>query len=84
MPTVLFILGWRLYFYANENNEPIHIHAEKGDMECKYWILEEEMDIKEEFMYNMSPRDKREIRKIIFQNFDTIIDSWNNFFKKTI
>ncbi len=53
MPTVLFILGWRLYFYANENNEPIHIHAEKGDMECKYWILEEEMDIKEEFMFNM-------------------------------
>jgi Domain of unknown function (DUF4160) len=83
MPTVLFILGWRLYFYANENNEPIHIHAEKADMECKYWILEEEMDIKEEFMYNMSPRDRREVRKIIFQNFDTIIDSWNNFFKKT-
>jgi Domain of unknown function (DUF4160) len=83
MPTVLFILGCRLYFYANENNEPIHIHAEKADMECKYWILEEEMDIKEEFMYNMSPRDRREVRKIIFQNFDTIIDSWNNFFKKT-
>ncbi len=82
MPTVLFILGWRLYFYANENNEQIHIHAEKGDMECKYWILEEEMDIKEEFMYNMSPRDRREVRKIIFQNFDTIIDSWNNFLKR--
>jgi hypothetical protein len=29
MPTVLFILGWRFHFYANENNEPIHIHAEK-------------------------------------------------------
>ena len=37
MPTVLFILGWRLHFYANENREPIHIHAEKGDMECKYY-----------------------------------------------
>ncbi len=34
MPTVLFIFGWRFYFYANENKEPIHIHAEKGDMEC--------------------------------------------------
>ena len=83
MPTVLFILGWRLYFYANENNEPIHIHAEKGDMECKYWILSEELDIKEEFTYNMYPKDKREIRKIIFNNFETIIDSWNNFFNKT-
>lgn len=83
MPTVLFIFGWRLYFYANENKEPIHIHAEKSDMECKYWILVEEMDIKEEYSYNMYPKDKREIRKIIFQNFDTIVDAWNNFFKKT-
>jgi formylmethanofuran dehydrogenase subunit A len=84
MPTVLFIFGWRLYFYANENKEPIHIHAEKAGMECKYWLLVDEMDIKEEYSYNMSPKDKREVRKIIFQNFDTIIDSWNNFFKQTI
>ena len=84
MPTVLFLLGWRLYFYANENAEPIHIHAEKGDMECKYWMFSEELDIKEEFTYNMSPKDKREIRKIIFNNFDTIVESWNNFFNKSI
>ncbi|MEK7719053.1 MAG: DUF4160 domain-containing protein [Bacteroidota bacterium] len=38
MPTILLIAGWRLYFWANENNEPIHIHAEKGDMECKFWL----------------------------------------------
>lgn len=55
IPKVLFILGWRLYFYANENNEPIYIHVEKGDMERKYWIFVDEMDIKEEFSYNMSP-----------------------------
>jgi hypothetical protein len=83
MPTVLFILGWRLYFYANESKEPIHIHAEKGDMECKYWILVDELDIKDEYNFNMSPKDKREIRKIIFENFDMITDSWNNFFKPT-
>ena len=52
-------------------------------MECKYWIFVDEMDIKEEYGYNMSPKDKREVRKIIFQNFDIITDSWNNFFKKT-
>ena len=83
MPTVLFILGWRLYFYANESKEPIHIHAEKGNMEGKYWILVDEMELKEEYIYNMSPKDKREVKKIIFQNFDTLVDSWNNFFKST-
>ncbi|MBL7829858.1 MAG: DUF4160 domain-containing protein [Saprospiraceae bacterium] len=82
MPTVLFILGWRIYFYSNEGSEPIHVHGEKGNMECKYWILVEEMDIREEFTFNMSPKDKRDVRKIIFNNFDTIVDAWNNFFKK--
>ena len=81
MPTVLFILGWRIYFYSNEGNEPIHVHGEKGNMECKYWILVEEMDIQEEFTFNMSPKDKRDVRKIIFNNFDEIVEAWNSFFK---
>jgi hypothetical protein len=38
MPTVLYIKGWRLFFYSNEGNEPIHIHGQKGDKECKYWL----------------------------------------------
>ena len=46
MPTVLYIFGWRLFFYSNEGTETVHIHAEKGDMECKYWLLTEEVEIK--------------------------------------
>jgi Domain of unknown function (DUF4160) len=38
MPTILYIRGWRLFFYTNERNEPPHIHARKGDVECKYWL----------------------------------------------
>ena len=82
MPTVLFIYGWRLFFYSNENNEPIHVHAEKGDMECKYWLLVDEMEIREEFAFNLTPQARREIKKIIFQNFDLIVEYWNNYFKK--
>jgi len=39
MPTILFVLGWRLFFYANEGNEPMHIHARKGDADdiCAAW-----------------------------------------------
>ena len=35
MPTILLILGWRLYFWANENNEPIHVHGKHGGLESK-------------------------------------------------
>ena len=30
MPTVLTMAGWRLFFYANEGDEPIHIHSIAG------------------------------------------------------
>ncbi|MEB2776756.1 DUF4160 domain-containing protein [Algoriphagus sp. D3-2-R+10] len=82
MPTVLYISGWRLFFYSNEGSEPIHIHAQKGEMECKFWVLTEEVDIQEAFSYNLSVSGRKEIRKLIFKNFDLIVDSWNTYFKK--
>ena len=82
MPTILSILGWRLFFYSNENNEPIHIHAQKADSECKFWIKETEFDIVETYSYNLSPQLRKEIRKIIFQHFDYIVAEWNKYFNK--
>ena len=82
MPTILFIYGWRLFFYSNEGHEPVHVHAEKGDIECKFLLLIEEVEIKEAFGYNMSPSSTKEIKKIIYQHFDLIVDSWNTYFKK--
>ena len=82
MPTVLVILGWRFYFFSNENNEPVHIHVSKAEMEGKFWLDESTFEISESFTYNMSPRDKREIRKIIFEHFDYIIEQWKLFHNK--
>ena len=79
MPTILVILGWRLFFYANEGNEPIHVHCRKGEMECKYWLNRENFDLDESFTYNMSPRDKRQIRKIIYEHFEYIEQQWDEF-----
>jgi hypothetical protein len=82
MPTILQIAGWRLFFYSDEGNEPVHIHAEKADKDCKYWLRVEEYEIEEVFGYNISPTDRREIRRIIFAHFDYIVAEWNRYFKK--
>ena len=82
MPTILLIAGWRFFFYSNENNEPIHIHVERAEAEAKFWIDIKEFEIKEAFSYRLSPRDKREVKKIIYQHLDYIIDQWNKFQKK--
>jgi hypothetical protein len=79
MPTILVILGWRLYFYANESNEPIHVHCRKGDAEAKYWLDVDMFEAIEAHVYNMSPADKRTVRRIIFEHFDYIVSQWNEF-----
>ncbi len=35
--------------------------------------------IKEAFSYNMNTNDKRDIKKIIFQHFEYIVEQWEEF-----
>jgi hypothetical protein len=79
---VLYINGWRFFFYSNEGNEPVHIHIQKGEKEYKYWLIEETFDIEQAFAYHMNNADKKEVRRIIFEHFDTLIKGWNEFFNR--
>ena len=84
MPTVLFIFGWRLFFYANEGNEPMHVHCRKAEKECKYWLDSENFEITEEFAINLTARDRREIKRIIFEYFEYIESKWDEFQAKRV
>lgn len=42
------------FFYSNKGKEPIHKHAEKGDMECKFWLLLDEFEIQEAYSFELS------------------------------
>ena len=77
MPTILLIMGWRLFFYANERNEPIHVHCRKGDRECKYWLDRDNFAVEEAFSFNLSPKDSRAIKKIIYEYFEYIEQQWD-------
>ena len=79
MPTVLFVLGWRFFFYANEGDEPMHIHAGKGEKECKYWLDAENFDVREAYTYDMNSKDKRQVKEIIFKHFEILEEAWNEF-----
>jgi hypothetical protein len=57
LPTILLIRGWRFFFYANEANEPIHIHCRKAEKECKYWLDRRNFDVEEAFSYRMTGKD---------------------------
>jgi len=79
MPTILMVLGWRFFFYSNEREEPIHIHCRKGGAEAKYWLDVEEFEVVEAHSYDLSPADKRTVRRIIFEHFDYIVSEWDSF-----
>jgi hypothetical protein len=79
MPTILLIRGWRFFFYANEGNEPIHIHCRKAEKECKYWLDRRNFALNEAFSYRMNGKNKREVKRMIFENFEYIESEWEKF-----
>ena len=80
MPSVLRESGWRLFFYSNEGEEPVHVHARKGSMECKFLIMKEDYDIQEVWSNGLTMSGRREIRRIILKNFESIIKRWEELF----
>lgn len=77
MPTVLFINGYRFHFFSNENNEPIHVHVEKGDASAKWWVD----PVVEEFSYGFSSKERKEIRALMIEHKEAIIIRWNEHFR---
>ena len=63
MPTLIFIFGWRLHFFANEGNEPIHIHCTKGNMECKFWLDRENFDISRSIFLQFDAKRKKSYKE---------------------
>ncbi len=38
MPTILRVGPYRLFFYAGDRGEPVHIHVEQDDRIAKFWL----------------------------------------------
>jgi hypothetical protein len=55
MPTVFYFNGYRFFFFSNENDEPIHIHVEKGEGAAKYWLD----PVEEVYSYGLKVATKR-------------------------
>ena len=83
MPTILVRRGWRIFFFANEGNEPIHVHCKKGQATAKFWIRPVDYDITSAYIRYMTKQQERELRSILFDHFDEIVAAWHEFKKKT-
>ena len=76
MPTVLRIGPYRFFFYANENNEPAHIHVQRDRALAKFWL--------EPVAYvsstGFSARELSTLHKLVEENQQKFQEAWNEFF----
>lgn len=84
MPKVLLdFLGYAFYFWANEGNEPPHIHVAKGQQthnSTKFWLTREGIKLADN-KSKIPAKDLKKIERYILSNQDTILAQWYRFFK---
>lgn len=74
MPTIKKLSnGFRFYFYSFDCNEPIHVHIEKDNLSCKFWI--EPISLAANYGFN--PKEINKIKRIIEKNKLLIEEAWN-------
>ena len=78
MPTVLEINGYKFKFYSNENEEPAHLHVTKGNGNAKIWLRP---SVIEEYSYNFTVRERRDIEQLINANCEILIKAWDEYFR---
>lgn len=67
--------GFRFYVYANEGNEPPHVHADKGGGTMKVWLLD--LSIAE--TEGLKPAEIRAGLRIISEKQTEFLTKWNEF-----
>lgn len=73
MPTIKGIPGpFRLFFYSFDCNEPVHVHAQRGRMTCKFWMNPVTLAANK----GLTPRDLATVRRTIFEYRDRILEAW--------
>ncbi|WP_353717815.1 DUF4160 domain-containing protein [Dyadobacter sp. 676] len=78
MPTVLYINGFRFFFWMNER-EPIRIHVEKGKRNARVVLVPE---IVVSYNHGFKKNEMRVILDIIVCNYEKIIQNWHDAFNK--
>jgi len=78
MPTVLRSGPYRLFFYAGDREEASHIHVERDENEAKFWLD----PVRLRRSYGFSANEIRRLEKLVLENRQFLLDSWNEFFER--
>lgn len=80
MPTIFIHKGYRFFFYSGDRLEPIHVHIEKEEAVAKFWVKPLELAANKGFRSH----ELKEIRLIIEESQEKILEKWNEHFSKKV
>jgi hypothetical protein len=74
MPTVKGIPGpYRFYFYSFDCSEPRHVHVQRENMICKFWLDPISLGYNEGY----SARELNRVRQLVETHYDKISEAWH-------
>lgn len=76
MPTVLRTGPYRMYFYSHEPNEPPHVHVDRENFSCKFWL--NPVSLARNLGFNA--RELRKIQSILAENDEQLLEAWYEYF----
>ena len=79
LPSLFEIFGYKIFFWSNENDGPIHVHIAKGKPianSTKVWLTKSGGCILANNNSKISNKDLRELLDIITSNYFVIISEW--------
>lgn len=68
---------YRFAFFANERNEPPHIHAYRERKEAKFWL---QPAVALASAVGFSPIELRRLQVIVEEHCVEFLEKWNEFF----
>jgi hypothetical protein len=77
MPTVLRIEAYRFFFYANDRNEPQHVHIRRGENVAKFWLDPIRLDKSGGF----SRSELRIIQDMLKEHQEELSEAWHDYFQ---
>lgn len=83
MPNLFTISGYKIYFWSNEQNEPIHVHVSKGhpaENATKIWLTKNGGCIIAHNASRIPAHELNQLMEFISAQFFFICSEWKRFF----
>jgi Domain of unknown function (DUF4160) len=76
MPTVLRAGPYRFFFYAGDQDEPLHVHVEREDKVAKLWLS----PVRLQESGGFSRSELNRIRQLVELHAKQLREAWHEYF----